>query len=244
MPPVSRHVETLDPGELSGEGRRGLRGRVADALREALIIGRIQPGRSVTLRGLAEELGTSPMPVREAIRGLAAENALEISSKGRIAVPKMSERKFAEILRARALLEPEAAVLALPALGRAEIRRLQAVDDQIDASLGTGDVETYMRLNHDFHFTIYTASGSTVFLQLIESVWLQFGPFMRMVYGRVGTAALVDHHKQAIEAIAARDAARLHEAIRLDIADGMALIGEALGRDGGEASALRQTGGV
>lgn len=208
--------------------RSGVRDRVDQALREALIIGRIQPGRPVTLRGLAEELGVSPMPVREAIRGLAAERALDVSESGRIVVPRMSRQRLSEILEARSLLEPRAAALAMPRLGREELRRLRRVDDAIDVSLETGDVESYMRLNHAFHFTIYEGSHSDVFLPLIESVWLRFGPFMRMIYGRVGTAGLVDHHKQALEAIAAADAAALAEAIRADICEGMELIGEML----------------
>ena len=72
--------------------------------------------------------------------------------------------------RARALLEPRAAVLALPHVTRDILRDLKRVDDAIDASLVTGDVEAYMRLNHLFHFTIYRQSRSDVFLPLIESV--------------------------------------------------------------------------
>jgi DNA-binding GntR family transcriptional regulator len=208
--------------------RSGVRARVSEALREALVVGRIQPGRPMTLRGLAEALGTSPMPVREAIRGLAAEKALDVSGSGRIAVPRMSEQRFAEILDARALLEPRAAELALPHIGRDVLRDLKRIDDAIDASLVSGDVESYMRLNHLFHFTIYRQSGSDVFLPLIESVWLRFGPFMRMIYGRVGTAGLIDHHKRALAAMADGDGAALSEAIRLDISEGMTLIGEAL----------------
>lgn len=208
--------------------RSGVRDRVDQALREALIIGRIQPGRPVTLRGLAEELGVSPMPVREAIRGLAAEKALDVSESGRIVVPRMSRQRLSEILEARSLLEPKAAALALPHLDKEDLRRLKKVDDAIDVSLETGDVESYMHLNHVFHFAIYERSKSDVFLPLIESVWLRFGPFMRMVYGRVGTAGLVDHHKQAMDAIARRDGAALSAAIEADIREGMELIGEAL----------------
>ncbi|WP_083656329.1 GntR family transcriptional regulator [Mongoliimonas terrestris] len=219
-----------DAGERpEAHARTGVRDRVTEALRAALIIGRIQPGRPMTLRGLADELGTSPMPVREAIRGLAAERALDISDNGRIQVPRMTEQRFAEILKARALLEPAAAMLALPNLDRKDApRRLRALDDQVDASLRDGNVEAYMRHNHAFHFALYEASRSDVFLPLIESVWLRFGPFMRIVYGRVGTAGLVDHHKAAVAAVAAGDAEALGEAIRLDIAEGMALIREAL----------------
>jgi DNA-binding GntR family transcriptional regulator len=208
--------------------RSAVRERVTDSLREALIIGRIQPGRPMTLRGLAESLGVSPMPVREAIRGLAAEKALDVSESGRIAVPRMTEQRFAEILEARALLEPKAASLAAKSITRDTVRALKRIDDAIDVSISGGDVEAYMRLNHEFHFTIYRQSHSDVFLPLIESVWLRFGPFMRMIYGRVGTAGLVDHHKQAIEAATTGDAVSLAEAIRLDICEGMELIGEAL----------------
>jgi DNA-binding GntR family transcriptional regulator len=208
--------------------RSAVRERVTDSLREALIIGRIQPGRPMTLRGLAESLGVSPMPVREAIRGLAAEKALDVSESGRVAVPRMTEQRFAEILEARALLEPKAAALAVKNITRDTVRTLKRIDDAIDVSIGGGDVEGYMRLNHEFHFTIYRQSQSDVFLPLIESVWLRFGPFMRMIYGRVGTAGLVDHHKQAIEAASAGDGPALAEAIRLDICEGMELIGEAL----------------
>lgn len=208
--------------------RSAVRERVAEALREALIIGRIQPGRPVTLRGLADELGVSPMPVREAIRGLAAERALDVSDSGRIAVPRMTEQRFAEILEARALLEPKAAELAAPHLTRDHVRQLRQIDDAIDVSLVGGDVEGYMRLNHAFHFQIYRQSRSDVFLPLVEAVWLRFGPFMRMIYGRVGTAGLVDHHKAAILAAAEGDGAALAAAVRLDIHEGMELIGEAL----------------
>lgn len=220
-----------DGATLAGPLRPNARDKISLALREALITGAIQPGRPMTLRGLAEELGTSPMPVREAIRGLAAEKALEISSSGRITVPRMTPAKFSEILKARSLLEPEVAVLALPHLTRNDVRRLQSIDDRIDASLGNGDVAGYMRLNHAFHFAIYDAARSDVLEPLIKSLWLQFGPFMRMVYGRVGTAALVDHHKLAVDAIARNDANGLHKAIRLDIAEGMRLIGESIGAD-------------
>lgn len=227
--PPARPPAADGPERPDGHARTGVRDRVTEALREALIIGRIQPGRPVTLRGLAEQLGTSPMPVREAIRGLAAERALDVSDNGRIQVPRMTEQRFAEILKARALLEPAAAVLALPHLDRRDApRRLRALDDAVDASLRDGDVEAYMRHNHAFHFALYEASRSDVFLPLIESVWLRFGPFMRIVYGRVGTAGLVDHHKAAVAAVAAGDAEALGEAIRLDIAEGMALIRDAL----------------
>ncbi len=201
-----------------------LHDRVYRRLRDALITGRIVPGRAVTLRGLAQSLGVSPMPVREAIRRVSAEGGLIVGANRRVWVPDMDADRFDELVRTRTLLEPEAAVRALPHIDAARLERLHTIDDAIDTALAVGDVEGYMTNNHAFHFEIYGAAPSRVIVPLVESLWLQFGPFMRSVYGRLGTKALVDHHVHALEAIVARDPDRLAEAIRADILDGMDLI--------------------
>ncbi len=86
-----------------------------------------------------------------------------------------------------------------------------------------------MRFNHEFHMTLYRAAPSQVLLPLVESLWLQVGPFLRLVVGRLGTASFVDRHRAALAAIAARDARGLREAIAADIADGHALMAAAIG---------------
>lgn len=210
----------------AASARGATRGQVDSAVRSGLLSGRFIPGKSVTIRGLAEELGVSPMPVREVLQRLAAENALEVKPNGRIQVPDMTPARFDEVLKARLLLETELAERALPHLVPADARELKAIDDDIDSRLNTGDAEAYMRLNHAFHFRIYRASGSQVLLPLVDSLWLQFAPFMRTVYGRVGTASLEDRHKEAIRAIERADATALRAAIAADIADGMGLLGK------------------
>lgn len=202
--------------------------QVYEALREALVRGRIVPGRGVTLRGLATTLDVSLMPVREAIRRISAEGGLEVRSNRRVFVPDMTTTRFEELVVARSLLEPEAAARALPLIDSARLKRIRAIDDEIDVALRTGDVEAYMTANHAFHFTIYTAAPSPVLIPMIEALWLRFGPYMRAVYGRVGTGILVDQHERAIAAIAARDDLGLREAIRADIMDGMNMIGSSL----------------
>ncbi|WP_209010837.1 GntR family transcriptional regulator [Labrenzia sp. PHM005] len=208
--------------------RGAARGLVEAAVRTGLLTGRFIPGKAVTLRGLAADLGVSPMPVREVLQRLAAENALEVKANGRVQVPDMTPARFDEVLKARLLLEPELAERALPFLKSKNIRDLQKIDDDIDACLISGDAESYMRLNHAFHFQIYQASASQVLLPLVDSLWLQFAPFMRTVYGRVGTASLEDRHKEAIEAMKTQDAAALKAAISADIEDGMGLMGKAI----------------
>lgn len=202
--------------------------RVYRELRTRLIGGRVAPGRAVTLRGLAAELGVSPMPVREAVNRLVAERALVMTPNRRISVPEMSRERFDELVTARERLEPEAARRALPFLKRPDVTRLRKIDDDLEEHLHTGNVEGYVAANHAFHFGIYRGSDSPVLVPLVESLWLQLGPFMRLVYGRVGTSWLVDYHEQALAAILDRDADALAEAIRSDILDGMQHIGSSV----------------
>ncbi|NBN64557.1 GntR family transcriptional regulator [Pannonibacter tanglangensis] len=231
--PVTGPVTGLATGLASGlatpsaPGRRLARDHVEQSLRTALLTGRFIPGKAVTLRGLAQDLGVSPMPVREAIQRLAAENALHLKPSGRVQVPEMTESRFEEILATRVLLEPELARRALPFLDKAAARDLEDIDLKMDVSIATGDPEAYLTQNHAFHFRIYGAARSQVMLPLVESLWLQFAPYMRTVYGRVGTAILIDHHKEAVRAIRARDGEALAAAIQADIREGMSFLDRA-----------------
>nr|WP_321458333.1 GntR family transcriptional regulator [uncultured Cohaesibacter sp.] len=200
--------------------------RIYQALRERLLFGGFLPGKAVTLRGLADYLEVSPMPVRDAVRRLTAEGALESHGNRRVSIPDMTDKKYQEINLTRSLLEPELAVMALPHVQDDDIKRLITIDDEIDICLENGDVEGYMRGNHAFHFALYDIAKSDVIARLVESVWMQFGPFMRLVYGRHGTANLIDQHKQAIEALQARDSLALRTAISEDVRQGMLLISD------------------
>lgn len=199
--------------------------RVYKSLRDALIVGRLPPGKGLSLRALADAIGVGIMPAREAIRRLSAENALAIHENRRVYVPKMTKERFDELMQARLLLEPACAVRALPSIDRERLKRIRRYDEVMNSSYSSGDAELYMSSNYSFHFEIYRASGSTVFIPLLESIWMQFGPFMRTVYGLVGTAELTDKHEMAIAAIKRRDEKALQAAIEADILDGMDLLG-------------------
>jgi len=202
-----------------------LRASIYEDLRRRMITGKIMPGVGLSTRGLALEMGVSQMPVRDALSRLAAEGAVAIRSKRRIEVPAMSAERFGDLLECRLMLEPEAAALALPQITPAKLKQLREIDAALDRAMLQGDVIAYMENNFAFHFNIYRANGRPILNRLIEALWLQFGPFMRVVYGRFGTANLVDQHQIALAAIEARDPEALRRAIASDIADGMGLIG-------------------
>ena len=218
-----------------------LHASIYEELRHRLVTGRLAPGSPISTRGLAKELGVSQMPAREAVNRLAAEGAIEIRSKRQIKVPAMTADLLHQVVRCRVLLEPEAAVLALPHVDADLIRSLQAIDARLDAALERGDIVEYMDSNFQFHFHLYRAGGDTVISRLIQTLWLRFGPMMRVVYGRVGTANVIDQHVRALKALQDRDAATLHDAIRDDILDGLRIIQAHLAASDGQGTAASST---
>jgi DNA-binding GntR family transcriptional regulator len=223
----------LPRGRANGGGSTAAAGPASDLLHTSVyselakrfVMGRVRPGSTISTRGLAAELGVSQMPVREALSRLAAEGAVEIRSKRKIVVPTMTSERFNDLLRCRILLEPEAARAAFPFLNQARLKQLRETDKGMGVAMRTGDIPAYMEGNYNFHFLIYRAQPRRTLLRLIETLWLQFGPYMRIVYGRFGTANLVDQHRVAIACIEAGDAEGLEKAIATDISDGMGLIG-------------------
>jgi len=211
--------------ELNEPAEEGLNATVYAELRQRLVTGRMSPGHELSTRTLAAELGVSQTPVRDALSRLSAEGAVAIRSKRRVRVPPMTAERFEDLLRCRLLLEPEAAALALPHITAQHISDLRAIDAALDAAIVSGDADAYMTNNHAFHFTLYMAQPRRTMTQLIETLWLQFGPYMRLVYGRVTNAHLHDNHQAAIAAIVAGDVDALRSAIAADISDGMGLIG-------------------
>ncbi|MEZ5994404.1 MAG: GntR family transcriptional regulator [Hyphomonadaceae bacterium] len=202
----------------------GLNSRVYAELRQRIIIGSISPGHELSTRGLAAELGVSQTPVRDALSRLAADGAVAIRSKRRVRIPPMSNERFDDLLACRLLLEPEAAMLALPHLQGPELKRLRTFDQLLDDAIINRDAAAYMQANYDFHFTLYRAQPRHTLTQLIETLWVQFGPYMRLVHNRIATIKLNDYHQAAICAIEAGDAAALRSAIASDISDGMGLM--------------------
>lgn len=80
--------------------------RLYRTLRQQVMHGELPPGQALTLRGLAAQFGVSMTPAREAVRRLAAEGALTISTSGRVTTPELTNERIEELAALRALIEP------------------------------------------------------------------------------------------------------------------------------------------
>lgn len=193
-------------------------------IRDKILYGDLAPGQAVTIQGLVEEFNVSMTPIREAIRRLTAEGALEFLGNRRVTVPVITETRFAEIAFARLQIEPKLVEMAAICISADQIDRLRRIDDDINTAIQTGDVKSYMFENHRFHFELYSHAGSGILLPICEGLWLRYGPLYRIISGKYGTSNLDDQHDEAINALRQGDAKAAAEAIRRDIEQGFGIV--------------------
>lgn len=227
---------------------RTLQQQVLSRLRRNIMLGRIEPGQSLTIRGLAEELDVSAMPVREALRQLVAERAVELQDNRRVRIPPMTIERFNDLIAARVVLEAEAAERAIPYVTEAIIAEMVELDAAIARAEAARDYDVWIGANFAFHARLYSAVPQSTFLPLIESLWLQVGPFLRRAIVSSDTHYAVDRHQEALTALRGRDTMALRIAIEADIRDGISHIGSTLirseARQSGASGAGRRRLGV
>ncbi len=203
-----------DPGLASHD-------RLYRSLRQQIMHGELAPGQALTLRGIAKAYGVSMTPAREAMRRLAAEGALTLSSSGRVTTPELSNERIEELATLRALIETELASRALPRAHWALIERLQAINMANAEAAVKRDAVAYIRTNLEFHRTLYLRAQAPAMLAVAETVWLQLGPTMRAVYARIARSEPPQHHRMIIAALKAGDEPALRLAVRTDVTQGL-----------------------
>lgn len=198
--------------------------RVYRSLRNQILVGQMEPGQALTLRGIAADFDVSMTPAREAIRRLVAEGALSLSASGRVATPALSTERIEELAALRAMLEPELSSRALPRVHFALIERLEAINDTLAGTIDRQDAVGYIRHNLEFHRTLYLRAQAPAMLALLETVWLQLGPTMRSLYGRLGRSGVPRGHHLILDALRAGDEPGLRVAVRTDVTQGLRMI--------------------
>jgi len=202
-------------------GHNSLHDAAYDQIRQALINGRFKPGQTFTIRTLASVLGTSPMPVRDALKRLVAERALELRPNRSVILPYMSRARFQEILQIRLALEPMLAARATPHIGPEQISAMAEDHETMCKAVEQRDVTTYLAANRRFHFLLYEAASTVVMLPVVESMWMQIGPYLHEVFAakETGTVTADHHHIAVLRALRRQDGAAASRAIWEDISD-------------------------
>ncbi|CUK14524.1 GntR family transcriptional regulator [Shimia thalassica] len=198
--------------------------RVYRRLRTRIMHGEIEPGQALTLRGIGKEYEVSMTPAREAVRRLVAEGALFLSNSGRVSTPELSSERIEELAALRALIEVELASRALPRAHMALIDRLQAINGNVAQAVENRDAVSYIRSNLEFHRTLYLRAQAPAMLAMAETVWLQLGPTMRALYGKLRKKEPPHFHRLIIAALKAGDEPGLRLAVRSDVTQGLKML--------------------
>ncbi|MGN6307524.1 MAG: GntR family transcriptional regulator [Mesorhizobium sp.] len=212
--------KTLDPAtihsdvptvlaELATVTRQSLQGQIYDSLYKAISSGVFAPGQRFSLRSVAAALGTSTMPVREAVSRLIEIGALEALENRRLRVPLLDAERYRDLIRARLTIESSATDRGVPEMSDgavAEVTRLHEEMCVLSAKPYTDKYsQLYLALNRDFHFTIYEAANSRTLINIIESLWVRTGPFLHLLHRRTSDWRGNDIHARIVEAVRRRD---------------------------------------
>ena len=228
---------------LSPIPRETLHDRVYAELRRSLIHGVFATGETLRIQELAEKLQTSTMPVREALARLVSEQALEALPNRSVRVPVISREKLEDLARARTLIEGQIVALALPNLTDADFERLRQLAAQCESAFRGQDSDRARitsELNHAFHYYIYRAARSSVLIPIIESLWLQSGPYVQAaasLHEEQRDLPGAHHHWALIEAMERGDEAGAIKALTDDISRSFNLVRARLDAEDAEKKA-------
>ncbi|MDJ0390804.1 GntR family transcriptional regulator [Roseomonas sp. E05] len=192
--------------------------KVYQRLRLDLMRSRFRPGEKLKLRDLAQELGVSSTPVRDALARLVSEGALEQFDHRSVRVPVLSDERFREIVELRAELEGKAAARAAERARPADADRLAEIHARMTAARLAGDGIPMLEENERFHMEICALSGMPVLTRIIEGLWLQCGP----LHAGLRQVRFLHHpdahpHHEVIRALREQDGALARLAVQRDI---------------------------
>jgi DNA-binding GntR family transcriptional regulator len=193
--------------------------RVYNEIRNALINGQYEPGERLIIGELAQEMGVSITPVREAIFRLISEQGLEMQAATAVYVPYVNSEKLREIQQIRFHLEGMGAAEAAQHISRKQLDNLIALQRDFISCTST-DPKRASYLNRKFHFAILEASNKPILRATVESFWVITGPILKVFH--VKTAGLdysqnEHRHEAVIEALEARDSEAARNAIQADL---------------------------
>src|SRR5256884_916487 len=145
--------------------------RAADSIREEIFTGRMAAGSRIHLLDTADALGTSPIPVREALHRLLAEDLVDRLPQRGFRVRTLSLAEFEDLARMREMLDPLATRLAVSRMRARDLQALEESYGRLMAAVEAGDRRMFRRHQRSFHFGIYDLSDSPLQLRILELLW-------------------------------------------------------------------------
>ncbi|BCH12323.1 GntR family transcriptional regulator (plasmid) [Mesorhizobium sp. 131-3-5] len=192
-----------------------------EAMKDRLVRGAFEPGRKLTVRAVAEALGVSSTPARDALNRLAAEGALVYSGPKTVIVPYLTMEAPQEVTAMRLALEGLAAEVgaAKAPVGLADL--LEEMQAKIIEALESRRYAEVLWTKKEFHFAVYGYCDMPYLLSTIEALWSRVGPSFRDLYPEFAIQKhCVRNHQAVIESLREGDVGAVRAAFENDIRDG------------------------
>lgn len=183
-------------------------------LRRLIAKGQLRPGDQIVQDALAEELGVSRLPLREALKILEGEGQVMYRPHRGYFVVELSLEDLVEVYRLRALLEAEAVRVGLPKLNQEDIDRILEAQRDVESAASAADVSAMATANRRFHLGMLQPCGMNRLNRFVNILWDATEPYRLVYYNDESHRDLVViEHDKAVDALLARDADRLVEVL-------------------------------
>jgi DNA-binding GntR family transcriptional regulator len=193
---------------------RTVKEQLVGHLRDDIVSGYFEPGAHLRLEDIAARYDVSTMPVREVLRELESEGLVTIYPHRYAIVTELTPEDLEDIYEIRATLEAMATRLAVPKLRATTLDELSHIVDEMDAQLG--HVASLVKLNHQFHSTLYAQSGRRHLCELNRALRHRTQHYLHAYMDDLGSMALAQGEHRAI----------LDACQRADAEEAAALVGE------------------
>jgi DNA-binding GntR family transcriptional regulator len=211
---------------------KAMRGGVYSGIRASLVRGRYGPGEKLVLRQLAEEYKVSLTPVREALHRLIAEGVLTQEHSRSVRVPVLSRDRVLELRDIRVLLEGLAVERGAARATSAEVAKLERLAREVEAARKAGNIALDTQKVAEFAFSLYATCHMPVLLRQIEMLWLQTGPYIRLLHPE-----FIAHVRQVrprwryemCEALRKRNALKARKLIEVDVGEALTYLSTLIG---------------
>lgn len=179
-------------------------------LRRAIVTGELSPGQPIRQDALAERLGISKVPLREALKILEGEGQVTYRPHRGYLVTDLSLNDLLEVYRIRELLESEAAREAVVRVGAEDIERIVAAQRDFEAAHEAGDAVVLTATNRAFHFALLEAAGMPRLVRLVRVLWDATDAYRSVYYNdEANRRRAIREHRAVIKALRNRDADEL-----------------------------------
>lgn len=185
---------------------------VAAYVRDLIVSGQVRAGEFLRLENLAEQLGTSVTPVREALVSLRGEGFVTLQPRRGFVVAPFTKQDILDVYQVQAYLAGELAARACRAADDTLLEALRSLQLDLEEAHERGDAEGVERLNHDFHRTINVAARAPKLAQFLVTA-TRYSP--RLFFAQISgwTRASAQDHAAIVEALARRDEGKAREAM-------------------------------